>query len=151
MYFSLFNYCCRNQLGISILLTFSMCCHASLIQHFLQTGWSSTSCFGMFFHQLLGRNTAKRHFEFFFATKLSVGGLVAMSCSHSRTRTLVPHPSSTAHIRLLSCQYTDNVLEAAVRLSHAQIITILLNYRTTLNQVGYIRKLVDSLQCRCTT
>ena len=66
-------------------------------------------------------------FAFFFATKLSLDGLVA---SPSRTRALVPDPSSSAHARLSSF-HTDNVLEAAVRLSAMQIIAVLLNYRDT--------------------
>ena len=70
-------------------------------------------------------------FAFFYVTKLSVDRLVAISCSHSRTRALVPRPSSTAHARLLCFQYTDNVIEAAVRLSPTQIIAELLNYRDT--------------------
>jgi len=64
-------------------------------------------------------------------TKLSLDGLVAISCSHSRTCALVPRPSSTAHARLSTFQCTDNRLEAAVRLSPTQIITVLLNYRDT--------------------
>ena len=62
-------------------------------------------------------------------TKLSVDRLVAISCSH--TRALVPRRSSTAHARLSSFQYTDNVLEAAVRLLPTQIIAVLLNYCDT--------------------
>ena len=87
---------------------------------------------GCCFHQLLGRNTAKRHFSRSFTRpKLSVDGLVAISCSHSRTRALVPRPSSTVHARLSCFQYTDNVIEATVRLSPTQIIAVLLNYRDT--------------------
>ena len=43
----------------------------------------------------------------------------------------MPHPSNTAHARLSSFQYTDNVPEAVVQLSPMQIIAVLLNYRDT--------------------
>jgi len=42
-----------------------------------------------------------------------------------------PCPCSTAHARLSRFQYTDNRLEARVRLSPTQIISVLLNYRDT--------------------
>ena len=106
LYFNLFN-CCYNHLGISMLLTFVH----------LQTGWSSISCFRMFFSSASRPKYCQTTlFVFFFATKLSLVGLVAISCSHSRAHTLVPRPSSTAHARLSSSQYIDNVLETVVGL-----------------------------------
>ena len=42
-----------------------------------------------------------------------------------------PCPCSTAHAQLSRFQYTDNRLEARVRLSPTQIISVLLNYRDT--------------------
>ena len=56
-------------------------------------------------------------FAFFFTTKLNLVRLVAISCSHSRAHALVPPPSSIAHARLSSSQYTDNVLETTLGLS----------------------------------
>ena len=99
----------------------------------LQTGWSSISCFRMFFSSASRPKYCQTTlFVFFFATKLSLVGLVAISCSHSRAHTLVPRPSSTAHARLSSSQYIDNVLETVVGLSPMHIIIELLWYWPTL-------------------